>query len=45
VPQRGGGNEPELHAVGLAAVIFAPRHFPCVLVEMRASDPMMNAEL
>jgi len=39
----GASEESELRAVRLPAMIFAPRHFPRVLVEMRAGDPMMDA--
>jgi len=41
----GGCHEPELHAVRDAPVVLAPRHLVCVLVEVSAADPMMDAVL
>jgi hypothetical protein len=44
MPKRRACGVQEQCAVGFAAVVLAPRHLACVLVQVNA-DPMMLAEL
>src|SRR3954452_1285371 len=43
--QRGGGDQVPVRAVGLPAMVLAPRTFATVGQEMSAADAMVNAEL
>jgi hypothetical protein len=45
VAESGAGDEPPVHTVRQATVIFAPCHLVCVLVEVASADPMMLADL
>ena len=43
--KRGTDNRIPIRAVRLAAVVFAPRRFICVLMEQGTADAMMLADL
>ena len=43
--ERRARHAPPVQAVRLAAAIFAPRHLVCVLIEVLAAYPVMDAVL